>query len=181
MTKKTPYEKRETEKTKATFSVDEVLAFATDHSAFVRRAYLEKMKSRPRNPRLDENGSEVLSPISLIADLDMRPLSTRENLARFQKMPSILEGDGLDQETDTDERGRPVVDDRDYYVPDPNDTPPSPHELRARQLGKRLSKARAAHVENLNKFREDGETLPHKPSAEGSGERPQEAGDPPPR
>lgn len=158
MTKKTKYEKNDTERTKATFSVDEVFAFAKSNASNLHAAHLSKMMQRPQNPRLTSDGSEKLSPISLLADIDMHPLSTRENISRFTRMPSHLEGeDGFDAETDIDSEGRPILDDRDYWVTDRTENPPSPHELRAYALEKRLTKARVESQKELDKKREAGD------------------------
>ena len=164
MTKKTKFEKRETAKTAATFTLDEVHDFiAGSYSAFRRQQYLEKMAARPPNPRL-LNGAEVLSDISMVADVDMAPLSTRENHARFIKMPSHLIGhDGYDTETPTDDEGRPLSDhEADFYARDRDENPPSPHELRAHQLSTKLTRARLAHQKALDERRKQGEPSPPK-------------------
>lgn len=163
MTKKTKYEKNETETSKATFSADEVFAFAKANAFKLHAVHLQKMMQRPQNPRLDSEGSEILSPISLVADVDMHPLSTRENISRFTKMPSVLENqDGYDSETDIDSEGRPILDDRDYWVTDRTDNPPSPHELKAYHLEKRLTKARLESQKQLDERRAAGDPPTNK-------------------
>lgn len=175
MTKKTKYEKTETEKSKATFSLDEVMAFSKNNAYQLHALHLQKMMQRPQNPRLYPDGSENLSSQSMIADIDMHPLSTRENISRFTKMPSHLEGqEGFDTETDIDGEGRPIVDDRDYFVVDRTANPPSPHELRAYALDKRLTKARTEAQKELDKKRKEGEPPTSKDVQDKEGKSPPE-------
>lgn len=160
---KTKFEKKDTKKTKATFTREELFGFTAGAYAAARRnLYLERIAEREKNPRLNERGHEVLSPISTVADIDMHPLSTRQNLARFVKHTDLAGDGGYDTETDTDAEGRPVYDDRDYYVPDRTDGPPSPHELRAHNLSKKLTDARKSHSEKSKERKSKGETPTHK-------------------
>lgn len=152
--------------TKAVFTREEFYGFvAGSYAAARRKMYLEKISQRPRNPRLDDRGHEVLSPHSVVAEIDMNPLSTRQNLSRF--IGSHLEGDdGYDTETDLvkDANGNIIAqnDDRDYYQPERDVNPPSPHELRARKLDQKLTRARKAHSEKSKEVKKKGETPTHK-------------------
>lgn len=153
MTKKTKFEKKETAKTAATFTSEEVYNFAAGaYAADRRRLYLEKVSQRPADPRMDSLGRETLSPISMLADVDMAPLTTRQNLARFTKMPSHLEGDGFDAD-DSD-----LDDDDSFHTSDRVDNPPSPSELRARRLDKKLSEIRQKAQDDLTERRKKGAT-----------------------
>lgn len=145
MTKKTKFEKKETAVTKATFTLDEVRAFAlTGYAAQRRDLYLQKVAERPQNPRM-VNGLEVLSPVSMVAEIDMKPLSTRQNMARFSNFPRDLENGGFD-------------DDQSYDAPDRLDNPPSPHELRAQNLERKIAKAKKAYESAAEKRIEGGDT-----------------------
>lgn len=166
MTKKTKFETKDTAKTKATFTTQEVRDFVTgSYSEYRRQLYLEKMAARPPNPRL-LNGAELLSDISMLADVDMTPLSMRQNLSRFTKMPSHLMGDdGYDTETPTDDQGRPLPDhDADFHSRDRDENPPSPHEVRAYKLSQKLSKARKAQQKALDDKRAAGATPAPEPT-----------------
>lgn len=153
MDKKTKFEKKETAKSAATFTRDEVYSFAAGaYAADRRRMYLEKVLQRPDDPRMDYLGRETLSDLSMVADVDMAPLTTRQNLARFTKMPSHLEGDdGFDSDSDID-------DDNSFFTPDRTDNPPSPNEMRARRLDKKLSDIRQKAQDDLTERRKKGAT-----------------------
>lgn len=145
MSKKTKFEKKETAVTKATFTLDEVRSFAlTGYAAQRRDLYLQKVAERPQNPRMI-NGLEVLSDKSMVAEIDMMPLSTRQNMARFSKYGSDIVGDGFD-------------DDDTFNAPDRSENPPSPHELRAHQLDAKLKKARKAQTEAVEARKDGGDT-----------------------
>lgn len=165
---KTKFEKPENKKTAATFSLDEVRAFQLAGYAEHRRAlYLEKVSQRERNPRLDEYGREILSPISTVADVDMTPLTTRQNMARFNTLPSTpVNGDGYDAETEFDSEGRVIAGDDDMYVGDRTDNIPTPHEVRSRELDKKFKRVRQAHADAQDERVKSGDTPTHKDKAE---------------
>lgn len=146
MTKKTKYEKKETEITKAVFTLDEVRSFAlTGYAAQRRDLYLQKVAQRPQNPRMI-NGLEYLSDKSMVAEIDMMPLTTRQNMARFSKYGSdLVSEDGFD-------------DDETFDAADRSDNPPSPHELRAHELDRKLKKARKAQAKAIEQRLEGGDT-----------------------
>lgn len=164
--KKTKYEKNENSTSTAKFDLTEVDGFVHSSYSAIRKAeYLAKVAARPPNPRLNERGEEVLSPLSVVADIDMQPLTTRQNLARFTKMPSTLVDDGYDAETEVDENGIPILDAHDYYTPDRSDNPPSPHEVRAHKLDTKLTKVRETLSEELKERRIKGATpAPSEPT-----------------
>lgn len=121
-----------------TFSREEILSFnLTGHRKLLNDRYMSKIASRPPNPRLDEWGQEVLNPHSLVADIDLLPLSMKQNLGRFVRSDT---NPHENEEFDPDN-------DESFNADDRIDNPPTPHELRAKRLEKKISKARAAQRE----------------------------------
>lgn len=155
MTQKTKFEKKDTSDTKATFSREEVMAFANlgSYAAMRRQRYLEKVASRDPNPRLLD-GAELLNPHSVVAEVDMQPLSMRQNLGRFMGQNIDYEA-GFDTDTDDDNDASFIADDR-------IDNIPTPHELRARNLERKLDNARLEHQRAADAAREAGATPPPK-------------------
>lgn len=154
MTKKTKFEKAEGKDTSAKFSTDEVYGLIHgSYAADRKKAYLAKISERPLNPRLDEFGAEVLSPHSMVADVDMQPLSTRQNLARFQgnRSTPLENGDGYDADDQDDA-------DESFYISEGIDNMPTPHELRAKRLDQKLTKARNDAQAEMEARRKAGET-----------------------
>lgn len=150
MTQKTKFEKKDNASTKATFERDEVMAFAMmgSYAQMRREAYLAKIASRDPNPRLID-GAENLNPYSMVAEVDMAPLSMRQNLGRF--MGDRVIDDGYD--TDTDDNS-----DESFHSGDRMDNIPTPHELRASRLERKLENARRAHQASLDAARDAGAT-----------------------
>lgn len=157
MTQKTKFEKKDTAETRATFSLDEVASFSA-YANFRRKMYLDKMLSREPNRRLDELGQEVLNPHSVVAEVDMQPLSMRQNLARFVT-PNFNPDDYYDADTTDDSDESFIADDR-------ADNIPTPHELRARDLDRKLDRARKAYRDATEAAREAGEGDPPEPKNE---------------
>lgn len=149
---KSKYEKKETAVTRATFTLDEIRSFALTGYAKQRRdLYLQKVAERQENPRMI-NGLEVLSPISMVAEVDMMPLSTRANMARFSKYGSEIVGsDGYDADQDDDS-------DESFFSSERSENPPSPHELRTVKLNKKLNKALKAKKDDTEGRRSKGDT-----------------------
>lgn len=175
-TPKTKYEKKDTPETKASFSRDEIssLLAVGSYAAFRRARYMEAVASKPLNPKLDDLGAEYLSEISMVADVDMAPLSTRQQLARFVRPVHLVNGDGFDSDDDSSI-------DADFFTPDRADNPPSPHEIRAQKLDRKLTRARAEHSRDLENRRiaaEKGSTDPEKKSGSKEPEAAKAAPDP---
>lgn len=154
MSNKTKFELPDTPETKATFTADEVRAFIAGAYAAERRAlYLQKMASRSPNHRLDDRGREVLSSRSMVADVDMAPLSAKANLGRFVKSQELYGDDGYDTDDSIDN-------DRHFDDLDRSENPPSPHELRSQRLVKKLDNARTALQKGVDERRSEGAISP---------------------
>lgn len=167
---KTKFEKPDTAKTAATFTAEEISSFAAagQYAQHRRELYMQKVLSRPKkSDRLDESGAEVLSSISTVADVDLQPLSMREQLGRFYGHGRVQDDGFYDSETPVDENGNPVahVDD-DFHISDSTDIFPTPHELRSKKLIKRLSKAREDHQKGLDDRRKAGDSSQPTPPAD---------------
>lgn len=110
---------------------------------------------------LNEDGSEKLNPVSLVATVHLKPLSIGERIQRYLNTPSVADLQGSDY----------GYDDLDDMDDDPNVDPISPHEQRAYELQERsysrrreeaLAKAEADRLkekERKEAFRRDYEAL----------------------
>lgn len=113
---------------------DILLIPPSEYNAYRAQPYKERA--------IDDNGREVLSPISLVADVDMNPLSLGEQMARFVKSPDFLyDGD----------------DDDDLELPDDDVDPMSQHEDRYLEVTNKLHAAREERREKRRKAREEEE------------------------
>lgn len=87
------------------------------------------------DPVLDDQGREVISPVTLVAVADLRPVSMQERVQRYMRLPSFVQ----DQ---TDLREFWTDDDLDE-LPDPDEVPMSEFEDRAREISARVQARRA--------------------------------------
>lgn len=100
-------------------------------------------------PQLDEKGRVIVSPVSLVAVADRRPVTMGERIRRYMRNPKPIE----DLEYDPEDL---EVDD----LPDGHDNPMTNHEDRTRDFNNR-QKAKAA-----DRQKKESEELAEKQKAE---------------
>lgn len=86
-------------------------------------------------PYLDENGSVVTSPVTLVAHLDLRPITLGERISRYMRTPKFQQD--MNNTLGFDD-GDDVPDD----MVDMDDLPLSKHEDRARVIQDRARRRR---------------------------------------
>lgn len=131
-----------------TFTLDELKSLSIlGHRQLLTERYLTKVAQRPDNPRLDYTGAEILNPHSLVAEIDMQPLSMKQNISRFVRPNDALELPEYDESND-----------HDFDAPDRSDNPPTPHELRAKKLSHKLTAHREAARKAADEAKEKAAT-----------------------
>lgn len=86
-------------------------------------------------PVLDDQGREVVSPVTLVSVADLRPITMGERVRRYMRMPTFLEDQKALQDLWAD-------DDFDENT-DPDEIPIGPYEDRAREVAARIQARRA--------------------------------------
>lgn len=133
------------------FTINEVTGFIrSTHAQMLHQRYLAKLAEKEPNPRLDALGQEVLNPHSVVAEIDLQPLSMRQNISRFvshENAPTLEEYD-----FDNDES---------FHSSDRMDNPPTPHELRSMRLDKKLTAVRAAQRKAEDAAKDKAANPPH--------------------
>lgn len=102
-----------------------------------------------QNPVLDAQGREVISPVSLVAVADLRPISMAERVRRYMRLPQFIE----DQKNLTD-----LWADNDWDENlDPDEVPISKYEDRAREVAARIQARRAKEAADLSAQKADAD------------------------
>lgn len=90
-------------------------------------------------PQLDKFGREIVSPISLVAAVDLRPMSLGERIRRYQRTPQFQEDLKALEESEIDDEIMELYDD--------GENPISPYEDRFQDLRERIRQRKRAEEE----------------------------------
>nr|QJB20756.1 MAG: hypothetical protein [Microvirus sp.] len=133
------------------FTINEVTGFIrSTHAQMLHQRYLAKLAEKAPNPRLDAFGQEVLNPHSVVAEIDLQPLSMRQNISRFVSHENVSSLEDYDFDND-----------ESFHSSDRIDNPPTPHELRSMRLDKKLTAVREAQRKAEEAAKEKAATTPN--------------------
>lgn len=91
-------------------------------------------------PQLDDQGREIVSPISLVAAVDLRPMSLGERIRRYQRTPQFQE--------DLKRLREAEIDDEIMQLYDDDENPISPYEERFEEIRSNIRKRKQKEAED---------------------------------